>query len=245
MIGAQQNSLTEPLKLHIGCGNQRLEGYINCDLHHTSATDQLFDCTEIWPFPWDCVSTIYCSHTLEHLENYRGFFREAHRVLRPDGNLQIRVPYGGHKAAHWDLTHVRPWFGESFCFLQPGYSLAVGNAQHRDWLSYFSVEDVVLRVSAKFIPILRWRLARRILLYWLEHLQDSIEEMWVMLVPLKTDQQIADWTAIHPGNAVPARYCIYRHHLERRPLRAYEIAEFVNLRQETHWNGFHNWMSLK
>src|SRR3989304_3079004 len=89
VIGAPPKSSSEPLKLHIGCGVQRLRDYINCDLHETSATDQVFDCTSLWPFPTDSVSTIYCSHTLEHLQDYQAFFKEAHRVLRPDGNLQI------------------------------------------------------------------------------------------------------------------------------------------------------------
>ena len=244
VIGAQRNLLTDPLKLHIGCGNQRLEGYINCDLFQTIAAERLFDCTKRWPFPDDSTSTIYCSHTLEHLHDYQGFFREAHRVLRPNGNLQIRVPYGGHKAAYWDLTHVRPWYGESFCFLQPGYAQAVGNAQHNDWASHFSIEDVILRVTAKFIPILRWKLGRTMLLPWLQHLQDAVEEMWVLLAPLKTEQQISEWSSMHQGNAFPARYCVYRHHLERRP-QGNDLAEFVNLSHEIHWNGFHNWVNVK
>lgn len=240
-IGTAPPSSGEPLKLHIGCGHHRIAGYVNCDLHETDVTDQVFDCTSLWPFETNSASTIYCSHTLEHLHDYAAFFKEAHRVLRPDGNLQIRVPYGGHKAAYWDLTHVRPWYAESFCFLQPGYAQAVGNVQHHAWTHCFSVEDCVLRVTDRLTPLLRWRLLRRWLIPWLDLLQNTVEEMWVYLIPLKTTQQIADWSALHPGNAINARYCLYRHHLERRRLGAHEVAEFADLHREIHWNGFHSW----
>ena len=238
---ALKPSLGEPLKLHLGCGNQRIAGYVNCDLHPTTATERVFDCTTPWPFADDCASTIYSSHHLEHLIDFKTFFREAHRVLRPDGNLQIRVPYGGHRAAYWDIEHVRPWYAETFCFLQPGYYQAIGNAQHAGWSHFFSIEDVVLRITDKLTPLLRHRLLRRLLLPWLEHFHDTIEEMWVYLIPLKTSAQVADWSQSHPGHCVPARYSIYRHHLERRPLGAQELAEFVDWRRDQLWNGFHHW----
>lgn len=234
-------SENEPLKLHIGCGVQRLRGYVNCDLFQTSAADQVFDCTSLWPFPSDSASTIYCSHTLEHLQDYQAFFKEAHRVLRADGNLQIRVPYGGHRSAYWDLSHVRPWYAETFCFLQPGYDKAVGNIQHAEWTHFFSVEDVILRVSARLIPLLRWSLLRKVLLPWIDMIQDSVEELWVYLIPLKTEEAVKEWMALRPGNAIGARYSTYRHHLEGRPLGPHEAAEFVDWRKDMIWNGYHSW----
>lgn len=242
---ARSSSATEPLKLHLGCGNQKIPGYVNCDLYETGITDHVFDCTGPWPFPDNSASTIYCAHMLEHLHDFKAFFREAHRVLRPDGNLQIRVPYGGHRAAYWDIEHVRPWYAETFCFLQPGYSHAVGNHQHDTWRHYFSVEDAVLRITGKMVPLLRWWVLRVVILAWLELLPQAVEELWVWLAPLKTAEQVTQWSALHPGNAVNARYSMYRHHLERRHLGANEIAEFVDWRKEILWNGFHSWGTLR
>lgn len=242
---APSSSATEPLKLHLGCGNQRITGYVNCDLYETRATDRVFDCTSLWPFDTGSVSTIYCSHMLEHLHDFRAFFREAHRVLRPDGNLQIRVPYGGHHAAYWDVEHVRPWYAETFCFLQPGYSQSVGNHQHDGWQHFFSVEDCVLRVTDRLTPFLRWRLLRALILPYLDMVHNAVEELWVYLAPLKTEAQITQWLTMHSGNAISARYSIYRHHVERRQLGANEIAEFVDWRRELRWNGFHAWWNAK
>ena len=222
-----------------------MNGYVNCDLHETDCTNEVFDCTSLWPFATNSVSTIYSSHTLEHLHNYEGFFKEAHRVLRPDGNMQIRVPYGGHKAAYWDLTHVRPWYAESFCFLQPGYAAAVGNVQHNEWTHCFSIEDCVLRVTDRLTPILQYSLMRKLLLPYIDMLTNAVEEMWVYLAPLKTPQQLTEWRAMHPGNSISARYSTYRHHIERRTLGAHEVAEFVDWRKEQLWNGFHSWSTRK
>lgn len=242
MIGVPPRSSSEPLQLHIGCGTHRLADYVNCDVSPTSAADRIFDCTGPWPFPDDSASVIYCSHTLEHLHDFRSFFREAHRVLRPDGALQIRVPYGDHKAAWWDISHVRPWYPETFCFLQPGYAKTIGNAQHDDWTHYFSVEDSVLRLSARLVPILRWRLLRRVILPWIDLLNNAVEELWVYLIPLKTPEAVRDWSGLHPGNAIGVRYSMYRHHLERRPAGPHEVVEFVDWRRDMAWNGFHAWL---
>ena len=35
---------------------------------------------------------VTCSEVIEHLENYRAFVREAHRVLRPGGTLVLTTP---------------------------------------------------------------------------------------------------------------------------------------------------------
>lgn len=238
---AQPKSSGEPLKLHIGCGPQRLDGFVNCDESPSSATDVLFDCTKRWPFPDNSASIVYSSHTLEHLTDFKGFFREAWRVLREDGSLQIRVPYGDHRSAWWDIEHRRPWHAETFCFLQPGYREATGNAQHAGWTHFFSIDDALLRVSARFVPILKWRLGRWLLLPYLDCLQNSIEELWVYLTPLKTSQKVMDWRKMRAGNAVPCRYGAYRHHIEFRPQGAHEVPELVNWGFRTFYNGFHSW----
>lgn len=222
----------EPLKLHLGCGDHRIPGYVNCDLHQTSAADVTFDCEMVWPIPANSVSTIYCSHLLEHLTDFRQFFREAHRVLRPDGTIQIRVPFAGHRMAHVDITHVTFWYAESFCFLQPGYSASVHNAQHNDWRHFFSVEDCVSRVTPKLTPFLKYRWLRRRILPLLRYFTDVVEELWVMMIPLKTTQQIEDWKVMHRGNSVANRYSMYRHDLEGRLLGEDESCELVDWRAD-------------
>ncbi len=103
----------------------------------------------------------------------------------------------------------------------------------------------MLRVTDRLTPILRWKLGRMLVLPWLDMIQNAVEEMWVFLVPLKTESQIVNWSILHSGNALGARYSIYRHHLERRQKRPDEIAEFVDWRREMLHNGFHAWWNAK
>lgn len=221
--------MSKPLQIHLGCGRHRIPGWVNCDLYPTEATDVLFNVQGAWPFQDNSASLIYTSHMVEHLPDFHAFFREAYRVLLPDGVLQVRVPFGNHHAAWWDVSHVRPWFAESFCFLQPGYGYSVNNAQHREWESYFSVEDVVLRVPAQMCRYLRWKVGRMVLVPWLDKLNNVVEEMWVYLVALKGEQRIDEWLKMRSPTGVPARYAAFKYHWEQRQQRPDEPLDFVTI----------------
>jgi predicted SAM-dependent methyltransferase len=87
-------SLRGPLKLHLGSGRQRKEGWVNIDLLEPDADLQL-DVREAWPFPDGSVTSIYSEHFFEHLEfpeEAQHVLREAYRVLRPGGRFSVGVP---------------------------------------------------------------------------------------------------------------------------------------------------------
>jgi predicted SAM-dependent methyltransferase len=54
-------------KLHIGCGDVKLPGFINMDFRATLATDIAADCTEINIFPPGSLSLVYSHAFFEHL----------------------------------------------------------------------------------------------------------------------------------------------------------------------------------
>jgi len=235
----------QKLRLHLGCGRQHIDGWVNCDLTARPGVDRDFDVQIApWPFSDNSVAIIYASHMLEHLTDPWTFFREAWRVLGPDGSIVLRMPYGDHRAAWWDLTHIRPWYAESFCAFQPGYAEAIGNPQTSGWQWPFSVLSVDLRISGKFAPLLRRRWLRRWVLPFAENVQNLIEELWVTKTALKTPAAVAHFRLNGPpANAVDTRLVMYRHHLERRAMRKDEQVSLVNLREESLVNGFHAWRS--
>lgn len=81
-------------RLHLGCGNIRLDGFINIDIRQTSATDRVTDITNLAEFSDNSVDMIYSSHCLEHF-SFRivpDILREWNRVLKKGGELVVRVP---------------------------------------------------------------------------------------------------------------------------------------------------------
>ena len=203
------------LKLNIGSGTHgRQKGWHNCDLTPGPNVDTVFSAdSDTWPYKDNSISEVYCCHVLEHLRNPFHFFREAYRVLIPNGNLLIRVPYGGHHAAWWDLTHVQPYFPETFCFVQPGYERSVGNPQHQMPKYAFGVQIVQMRVSMRLAKMLRrwwWRWAFGSYSMFFDR---EIEEVWAHLFALKGDEDIQHYMKDHPANVVPAEFCAWKHHL--------------------------------
>jgi hypothetical protein len=209
---------TDTLYLHLGCGQHRLPGWVNCDRTPGPAVDVVFDLLGPWPFAADSVSSLYASHVLEHLQDPWAFFREAWRVLKADHALHLRLPFGGHAAAWWDLTHVRPWFAQSSAFVQPGYAAAIGNPQHDDWQTPFGIASLQLRLGQKPARLLRWYPVRKLLVPWLEHWPTAVEEIWIDLYPLKTPERQAAYQATHAANAVPLAYVAYAHHVYNQPV---------------------------
>ncbi|MBI3937136.1 MAG: class I SAM-dependent methyltransferase [Betaproteobacteria bacterium] len=226
------------LRINIGCGGGRIEGFVNCDLYPGSNVDEVFDCQGKWPFPDNSARDIVASHVLEHLPDPRAFFREAWRVLIPNGTVVLRVPYGGHRAAWWDLEHQRPWFAETFTFLQPGYAKAIGNPEHADWTAFFGVEQVDYRVGKFLAPWLRRRWMRKLIVSWISCVPDWCEELFVYVFAIKTEEAQDHFARTRIANVIPCRYIVYRHHMTGRALKPGEPLELLPVAELDVVNGY-------
>jgi len=89
---SEDASSSRPARLHIGCGQQAIAGWINIDNQGLPGVDQVLDVRKGLPFA--DVASIYAEHFLEHLglEDGLGFLAECRRVLRPDGILRLSTP---------------------------------------------------------------------------------------------------------------------------------------------------------
>lgn len=83
----------KPLKLHLGCGCQHFEGYVNIDMKKTRATNIVCDIKKI-PYPDSSVVLIESYHVIEHLTRYDlpRALKEWHRLLMCGGKLIIECP---------------------------------------------------------------------------------------------------------------------------------------------------------
>lgn len=197
------------LRLHVGCGWNRRDDMINCDLNKTDAVDVVFDVQRVWPFDDNSAAEILSTHMLEHLDDPFAFFREAWRVLRPHGRLILQLPHGASDQAWSDITHRRAWFPVSFAAFQPGYGQAIGNPQH-DWNAPFSVDSVMMRVHRDLFWLLYWPW-RRLGLRLLPILWGGYVEIFVQMTALKTPAQIALFNEHGRSNFVPAAVVAWEH----------------------------------
>lgn len=84
--------LLQDLKLHVGSGTGRLQGWVNIDLY---PADLSINVNRPLPFADSSARLVFASHILEHLY-YPGaalrFLAECRRVLAPGGRLRLVVP---------------------------------------------------------------------------------------------------------------------------------------------------------
>jgi len=81
------------LKLNIGCGPNRKQGWINIDL--SPEAELSLDMRERIPFDDGSAMVIYSEHFFEHLDypnDAKHFLRECFRVLEPNGIFRVGVP---------------------------------------------------------------------------------------------------------------------------------------------------------
>jgi predicted SAM-dependent methyltransferase len=93
------------MRLHLGCGKTRLEGYTNVDCVPGAAVDVVADVTRL-PFEDGSVESILAEHLIEHLTFYE--FNQAmyewYRLLKPGGVLILECP---------DLAEICSRFAQS------------------------------------------------------------------------------------------------------------------------------------
>lgn len=92
-ILASSATTSGPVRLHLGCGRKRIDGYINIDGVMTEAADRVMNILDL-DFPPNTVDEIYSSHMIEHLspQELEIALSNWFAILKPGGILTIRCP---------------------------------------------------------------------------------------------------------------------------------------------------------
>ena len=96
--------------LNLGCGNKIYPDAVNHDIiKHRDEVDVVHDLDDMpWPWPDNRFEHIIAYSVLEHLDrDLLAAMNELWRIMKPGGQLDIKLPYWNHERTYNDPTHRR------------------------------------------------------------------------------------------------------------------------------------------
>lgn len=122
------------MKLDIGCGKNKREGFHGVDSIAFDGVDTVLDVSKgKWPWDDSSVEEVHSSHFVEHLtqEERCHFFNELWRVMKPEAKATIITPHWSNARAYGDPTHKWPAISE-WLYLYLNKQWRDANAPHSD-----------------------------------------------------------------------------------------------------------------
>lgn len=98
------------MKINIGSGTKRFEGYVNVDSDPHCNPDYVVKLGyDHLPFEDNSVSEVIAHHIFEHIgDGFFFFIQDLYRVCCDSAFVHVHVPHPRHDYFLGDLTHVRP-----------------------------------------------------------------------------------------------------------------------------------------
>jgi spore maturation protein CgeB len=113
-VSQMTNDHTDNLRLDLGCGPRKTEGFIGVDIHDWEGVDVVADLTRRFPFSDSSVDEIKAYDVIEHLPDRLHTMNEMWRIGKPEAIVDILVPSTDGRGAFQDPTHVSFWNINSF-----------------------------------------------------------------------------------------------------------------------------------
>lgn len=180
------------MKINIGAGSTKIDGFVTCDYDPLSEADYIFDLeTDTFPFEDNSVDTVVAHHVLEHLgAGYFHCLKELYRVCKHGATIDVRVPHHRHDYFFDDPTHRRPiTVGGMLLFSKKHNRLCKEQGAASSRLGdYFDVDFEI--VAWDYSPSGQYKDAfvgqprEKVEEYLREH-NNIIEELWMKLVVVK------------------------------------------------------------
>lgn len=110
----EQKQTSEEIKLDLGCGENKEEGFTGIDKKPGPEVDKVWDLEQGIPYPDNSVDIVRAHHFLEHMPEPIKIMDEIWRVLKPGGELIFEVPSTEGPGAFADPTHKSYWNALTF-----------------------------------------------------------------------------------------------------------------------------------
>lgn len=178
------------MKIDIGCGKNKKEGFIGLDRVPMPGVDIVCDLDkEKIPMDDNSVEEIYTMHFVEHIDNLMGLIEELWRVSKKGTKITIAVPYFTSVGAFRDPTHKRFFTYETFDHFTDTkkfpsfYSSARFSIVKKKILFYPSDSNFYGKI--RFIHMMPFQLIANIFPYFYEHSLLKIFSVRDLYVELK------------------------------------------------------------
>lgn len=95
------------MKLNIGCGNKKIQGYHGIDKYECEASDYICDIeNEKLPFDDNTISGIILDNSIEHFYDIPKVIKELVRVSCSGSEIKIVTPHFSSISSWIDPTHI-------------------------------------------------------------------------------------------------------------------------------------------
>ena len=99
------------MKIDLGCGRVKQEGWFGIDCQNLPGVDLVCDCNLPIPLEDNCADEIRAMDFLEHIDNHKRIhiMTEIWRLLKPGGILTSSTPSTDGRGAFCDPSHFSFW----------------------------------------------------------------------------------------------------------------------------------------
>jgi predicted SAM-dependent methyltransferase len=150
----------QPRRLHLGCGGNLLEGWLNSDYYPSDPAVLHLDATSRFPVPANQFDYVFSEHVIEHFDYEDGvtMLTEAFRVLKEGGKLRTATPdlqffieLSGREPTEHEKEYMHWLTGESISYAPFDHPTFLINNVMRNWGHRFIYDETVLRRTLEMI----------------------------------------------------------------------------------------------
>jgi SAM-dependent methyltransferase len=158
------------MKINLGCGRKKLEGFLNLDRVPEVDPDVIHD-LDSTPYPFEeGVFDLICAHdVVEHVHDLPAFMREVWRIGKHGACLEVTTPHFSCHNSYTDPTHQRHLGYFSFDYFTLGHK----------WSFYGSTGFTIDYRTFVFSPNLLNRIVSRLA----NRFPDRYEARWAWIFP--------------------------------------------------------------
>lgn len=95
------------MKINLGCGHDKREGWVNIDSRKDAKPDIVADLEKPLPLESDSADEILLRHVLEHVKDPMSLIDECYRILKKGGKLEVITPHVSQFQSIGELDHKR------------------------------------------------------------------------------------------------------------------------------------------